>query len=144
MIDCAGGEWLNGGCNGGWYGNAYDYLISHKLETEDDYGAYKARDGTCEYQSDKGVVNVASFSSATNYTDVGRPAIINSIATHGPSNAAVAAGNTYWQTYKSGVLRDTGCPDTFVDHAVLLVGYGQTDDGDWYYIIKNSWLTSPY
>ena len=100
--------------------------MSYKLEIEDDYDAYKAREGTCDYQADKGMIGVASFALATNgreMEDRGRPAIISSIATT-PSNVAVAAGNTYWQTYKSGVFRDTRCPDAYVDHAVLAVGYG--------------------
>ena len=67
LVDCAGGEFHNNGCNGGWYGSAYDYLQSHKLETEDDYGAYKAREGTCDYQADKGTIGLASYSIATNY-----------------------------------------------------------------------------
>ena len=43
--------------------------------------------------------------------------------------------------YKSGVYSSKDCkdgPDT-VNHAVLAVGYGETEDGTKYWIIKNSW-----
>ena len=69
---------------------------------------------------------MSNYAVATNYTyngeDRGRPAIISAIATS-PSNMAVAAGNKYWRTYKSGVLREENC-QTEIDHAVLAVGYG--------------------
>jgi len=40
--------------------------------------------------------------------------------------------------YSSGILQ---CSNTWIDHAVLLVGYG-TDDGTDYWLIKNSWGTN--
>ena len=57
---------------------------------------------------------------------------------NGPSNVAVAAGNLHFQTYTSGILSSTDCPTT-IDHAILAVGWGTSDDGEVYYIVKNSW-----
>ena len=140
LVDCAGGDFLNGGCNGGWYYWAYQYLRhSAKLSSEDDY-PYTGKDETCKYQADKGIIGVTAYSLVTDLGTGGeRTAITAAIATT-PSNVALAAGNDYFRTYSSGVLASTDCP-TEIDHAVLAVGYGRTDAGDWYYIVKNSWGT---
>ena len=141
LVDCAGGEFLNDGCSGGWYYWAYQYLRNKGLETESDY-PYKAADETCTYDSTKAVAGskVAAYSLVTDLGTGGeRDAIKAAIAT-GPSNVAVAAGNLHFQTYSSGILSSTECP-TVIDHAILAVGYGQ-EDNKWYYIVKNSWGSS--
>jgi len=48
--------------------------------------------------------------------------------------------NSQFMTYKSGIF--SGCPSTssyFINHAVILVGYNDTDR---YWVIKNSWDTT--
>ena len=55
LVDCSheGPDGGNQGCNGGWEDFAIAYAIDHKMELESDY-PYKARDGTCKYDSSKG------------------------------------------------------------------------------------------
>lgn len=137
LVDCATGEWLSSGCNGGWYYWAYDYLRSYKLETEADY-PYTPSDQACAYDASKGVTNVSSYSCVSDLGTGGTRTAIQAAIAQGPSNVAVAAGNQYFQTYTGGVLSSTKCP-TFIDHAILAVGYGQTETGTEYYIVKNSW-----
>jgi len=130
LVDCSG-SFKNGGCNGGWYYWSYDYLASgKKLETESQY-PYTGKDGSCKGESGKvtvrGYTNVSATSTA-----------IKSALAKQPVNVAVSAGNTVFQSYRSGILKATaGCP-TRVDHAILAVGYG-TENGTSYYIVKNSW-----
>ena len=141
LVDCAGGEYLNGGCNGGWYYWAYQYLREYGFETEEEY-PYTAKDGTCNYDSAKRVASsgVASYSLVTDLGTGGDRTAIKAAIAKGPANVAVAAGNKHFQTYSSGILTSTSCP-TEIDHAILAVGYGQ-EDNTWYYIVKNSWGSS--
>lgn len=60
--------------------------------------------------------------------------LMNAVVTAGPVGVAVAASS--WMAYASGVF--DGCESKVVDHAVLLVGYGE-DGGKLYWKIRNSW-----
>lgn len=141
MVDCAGGEYLNDGCHGGWYYWAYQYLRHNGLESETDY-PYVGTDQTCAYDATKAVANskTPAFSLVTDLGTGGTRAAIQAAIATTPSNVAVAAGNKYFQTYSSGILTSTECP-TEIDHAILAVGYGE-EDSVFYYIVKNSWGSS--
>ena len=41
------------------------------------------------------------------------------------------------RTYSQGVYNDPSCSSVYVNHAMLLVGYGTTADGLKYWILKN-------
>ena len=60
LVDCAGGEYLNGGCEGGWYYWAYQYARTNAMVSETDY-AYTAKDGTCAYEASQGIVTTPAF-----------------------------------------------------------------------------------
>jgi len=55
-----------------------------------------------------------------------------------PVAVAVEADAFVFQHYKSGVLSQDSCGNR-VDHAVLVVGYGVTENGIAYWLVKNSW-----
>jgi len=59
-------------------------------------------------------------------------AIKNALLT-GPVAVEISAGNSTFQTYRSGILDSSSC-DGEPDHWVLIVGYGAD-----YFIVKNSW-----
>ena len=56
-----------------------------------------------------------------------------------PIQVAVDASHSSFQLYKSGIYDDPECSTTGIDHTMLLVGYGTTDEGQAYWILKNSW-----
>jgi len=43
-------------------------------------------------------------------------------------------------SYETGIYDDVSC-GTNLNHAVLVVGYGTSDDGVEYWLVKNSWGT---
>ena len=60
----------------------------------------------------------------------------------GPIAVAINASLKSFMLYKGGVYDDPDCLQNRVyslDHEVLLVGYGETDDNTPYWIVKNSW-----
>ncbi|XP_022984713.1 probable cysteine protease RD19D [Cucurbita maxima] len=129
----------NNGCNGGLMTNAYKYLIqSGGLEEESSY-PYTGHRGECNFQSHKIAVRVSNFTTI--------PIDEDQIAAHlvhrGP--LAVGLNAVFMQTYIGGVSCPLICGKRFVNHGVLLVGYG--DEGFSilrfrklpYWIIKNSW-----
>jgi len=56
-----------------------------------------------------------------------------------PIQVVVKADLLSFQLYKSGVYDDPDCTAADIDHSMLLVGYGTTDEGVAYWILKNSW-----
>lgn len=142
LVECAGLNYGNMACYGGWYYQAWDYLKANMEETEDDYPYTSGTTGLwshCSSDSSKGVVNVASYSAVTpNDTDALKAAIAERV-----TSVAIEADTYYFQTYTSGVLTDAASCGTTLDHAVTAVGYGtDADSGEEYYIVKNSWADS--
>ena len=44
------------------------------------------------------------------------------------------------RAYKGGIFDGPSC-ETPIDHAMVVVGYGTTDNGADYWLVKNSWGT---
>jgi C1A family cysteine protease len=142
LVDCDnlknGGR--DHGCNGGLMDNAYSWISKNGgLCSESSYpysSGTKKTSGTCMktcsliYGSD-----VDSFEDVTPNSDIAMmSALVNQ-----PVSIAIEANQKEFQLYKSGVFT-TSC-GTNLDHGVLVVGYGNIDDED-YYLVKNSWGTT--
>ena len=39
----------------------------------------------------------------------------------------------------TGVFKDSECSPDNLNHGILLVGYGTTEEGEDYWLVKNSW-----
>ena len=55
-----------------------------------------------------------------------------------PVSVAIEADQRSFQFYKDGVYDDPQCGEN-LDHGVAAVGYGTTDDGEEYFMVRNSW-----
>ena len=56
-----------------------------------------------------------------------------------PILVQVKADLPSFEMYISGVYDDSDCTSVGIDHSMLLIGYGTTDEGIAYWILKNSW-----
>ncbi|XP_021892637.1 senescence-specific cysteine protease SAG39-like [Carica papaya] len=133
LVDCdTKGE--DQGCNGGLMDNAFQFIKQNKgLTTETNY-PYKGVDGSC---NTKQAANHAA--KITSYEDVpanSEKALKKAVANQ-PVSVAIDAGGFEFQFYSGGVF--TGPCGTQLDHGVTAVGYGVADDGNNYWLIKNSW-----
>lgn len=86
---------------------------------------------TCQYDASQVVTKVATYHSISD-----EASLLEAVATEGP--VAVAMDATYLAQYSSGVYTDENCDPSGINHGVLVVGYG-TENGQDYWIIKNSW-----
>ncbi|XP_047333922.1 senescence-specific cysteine protease SAG39-like [Impatiens glandulifera] len=133
LVDCD----VNGqdqGCNGGLMDDAFEFIQSNGGLTSESNYVYDGSDGTCNKKKES---NHAA--TITGYEDVpanSESSLMKAVANQ-PVSVAIDAGDSDFQFYSSGVF--TGECGTELDHGVTAVGYGTTDDGTKYWIVKNSW-----
>ncbi|KAM0048910.1 putative fruit bromelain [Helianthus debilis subsp. tardiflorus] len=136
LVDCdTSGE--DQGCNGGLMDDAFKFIIQNKgLTTETNY-PYEGIDGTCSTTKES-----SHAATITGYEDVptnSEAALLKAVAMQ-PVSVAIDASGSDFQSYTSGVF--TGECGTQLDHGVTVVGYGTTDDGTKFWLVKNSWGTT--
>eukprot|EP00919_Chromeraceae_sp_WS-2016_P026193 GHVR01061944.1.p1 GENE.GHVR01061944.1~~GHVR01061944.1.p1 ORF type:complete len:393 (+),score=82.20 GHVR01061944.1:46-1224(+) len=135
LVDCAGEEGCQG-CNGGIMDEAMQAIIDEEgVCTEDEY-VYTAKDGTCSITDEKCPIKY-TIDGYSRLPSRNESIMASTVATSGPISVAVDANNFGFMFYNSGVL-DGEC-GTDLDHAVTAVGYGTTEEGVPYWLIKNSW-----
>lgn len=127
------------GCNGGLESAALEFIINQQggyLNSEDDY-PYTAVDGTCKFDSTKGINKIVSYE----HGKAGDEDYLKTLIAQGVCDIAIDASQWSFQLYTGGVYDEPSCSSSFLDHAVGLVGYG-TDGGVDYWLVRNSWGTS--
>jgi KDEL-tailed cysteine endopeptidase len=123
------------GCNGGLMDSAFDYAIDNGMCLESDV-PYTATDGTCD-NSVTSCNKVAYFSYCMDVPQNNEEELKNAVF-QTPVSVTIEADTRTFQFYSSGIIDSADC-GTNLDHGVLAVGYGETSDGEKYWIVKNSW-----
>uniref|UniRef100_A0A8D8SGW1 Cathepsin L n=1 Tax=Cacopsylla melanoneura TaxID=428564 RepID=A0A8D8SGW1_9HEMI len=135
LIDCAGSKYYNNGCQGGNSEESFQYIHDNNgIDTEDSY-PYEAQDDQCRYSAKNEGAEDTGF---TPITEGDEDALKSAVSTVGPVSVAIDASHHSFQQYKGGLYSEPACSTSDLDHAVLVVGYGTDDDGD-YWLVKNSW-----
>ncbi|RDY06395.1 Senescence-specific cysteine protease SAG39 [Mucuna pruriens] len=133
LVDCDT-KGVDQGCGGGLMDDAFKFILQNKgLATEATY-PYQGADGTCNAKAKD---NHAA--SITGYEDVpanSESALLKAVANQ-PVSVAIDSSAFEFQFYSKGVFNGT-C-DTNLNHGVTAVGYGVSDDGTKYWLVKNSW-----
>jgi C1A family cysteine protease len=134
LVDCATGfKYGSHGCNGGQMEGAFKYVIDNGQCNESLY-PYTATDNTC--QKCKSSVTMSKCYDVNPNDQLS----LKSAVSRQPVSVAIEADTFYFQSYSSGVLTSDKCGNK-LDHGVLVVGYG-TENGNDYWLVKNSWGTS--
>uniref|UniRef100_A0A3B4YNJ4 Cathepsin F n=1 Tax=Seriola lalandi dorsalis TaxID=1841481 RepID=A0A3B4YNJ4_SERLL len=131
LVDCDG---LDQACRGGLPSNAYEAIEKlGGLETETDY-TYTGQKQRCDFTTRK----VAAYINSSVELSKDEKEIAAWLAENGPVSVALNA--FAMQFYRKGVSHPFKifCNPWMIDHAVLMVGYGERK-GMPFWAIKNSW-----
>lgn len=133
IVDC---DTIDHGCGGGWQEKALDYIIqTGGLEADSEY-IYTHKKGDCKFNKEKVAVKISNYEFVSKDEEEIKAALVQ----NGPLAAALNA--QMLQYYHGGVFHvkwPFTCDPKLLNHAVLIVGYGQTNLGEKYWIVKNSW-----
>ena len=137
--------WHNHGCRGGSPFDSYRWIKKYGLASEAsypyDFSRYPDwRD--CRHNQSEIVARISGYVQIPQYDE---ELMKIAVATVGPISAAINfcyAINFYKDPKR--IVNDSVCLNKRIeslDHAVLIVGYGVSSEGEEYWIIKNSWGT---
>lgn len=133
LVDCSS-SFGNQGCGGGLYTNSFEYIQQNGICSESSY-SYSGTDGECNKKCE----TITKIDSFINVEPENEDALLQSTLKQ-PISIAIEADQSVFQFYSSGVMDSVTC-GTNLDHAVLLVGWGELD-GKKYWKVKNSWGSS--
>lgn len=116
--------------------NAFKYIIENEgINTEESY-PYEAIDGTCKYNPESPVATAKNFVEI--YIE-DEDELTVAIANIGPVSVTIDSSHESFQFYSEGIYYEQQCNECYLTHSALVVGYGTDENGEDYYIVKNSW-----
>lgn len=133
LIDCIKEQEKT--CYFGGYEIAFNYIKTHGVNTYESY-PYKATKDNCRYDKNNSLAQIKDYVKIPQFNE---EALTDALATVGPIMIGIDASKGL-KDYKSGIYYDEKC-SRFVTHSVLAVGYDTDENGNDYYLIKNSWGT---
>lgn len=127
-----------GGCEGSTSELAFEYMTNSPglyQEYQYSYTSYYGRNFECTLP--EGTKPVASIDGYVKLTENNYEELMTAIATVGP--VAVSVDASTFGAYKSGIFDGCNQKNPDINHAVVLVGYGEEENGDKYWLVRNSW-----
>jgi cathepsin L len=126
-----------GGCQGATSELAFDYVATTGIleEYQLGYTAYSGSNSACGYPA-AGASVVANIDGYIKLPENNYTSLMNAIAQVGPIAVSVDASS--WHSYAGGVFDGCNQENPDINHAVVLVGYGE-ENGQKYWLIRNSW-----
>jgi parallel beta-helix repeat protein len=126
-----------GSCSGGWYGMAFDYMTTEKdkcsasgTPLESDF-PYEAADKDCACPPGDRYL-ITSWSAVQQDPQSMKQAIV----TYGPIAVSICADDLF-QCYVGGIFNSN--VGTNLNHAVVLVGWDDTQGKEGIWLLRNSW-----
>lgn len=126
-----------GGCQGATSELAFDYVAETGIleEYQLGYTAYNGQNTACGYPA-AGASVVATIDGYIKLPENNYTSLMNAIAQVGP--IAVSVDASTWHSYAGGVFDGCNQENPDINHAVVLVGYGE-ENGQDYWLVRNSW-----
>lgn len=122
------------GCNGGWYGFAFNWLLENDAEVSlESEATYKKIQNSCSLSEGKSNVKIANYKFISGNPSVQE--VKSSLISHGALAVALDANTSQFLNYKSGVINTINTEPT---HAVTIVDWDDTKQA---WLIKNYWGT---
>lgn len=134
MLDCVKTN-ISDGCKGGFPTDVFEWVIKNGISESKNYPCYIAE--SCECQDFKNSRNfITKFETIPTGSDADLQLAVHDFGT---VSVGMDASQPSFQFYAQGIYFEPACDPNFINHAVLVVGYGAADDGTEYWIAKNSW-----
>ncbi|XP_078234990.1 cathepsin L2-like isoform X1 [Pogona vitticeps] len=134
LLDCSRDQ-VNRGCQGGHPAQAFEYVRQNGgLSSEQDY-PYRGKVGRCRRNVRKIWIKISGFGKVQSGNE---KELAYAVAKFGPVSVGINFNKRKFRYYKSGIFsRD--CGRDKLGHAVLVVGYKTDNNGNGYWIVKNSY-----
>nr|GME14554.1 ervatamin-B-like [Ipomoea batatas] len=137
LIDC---DVKNKGCNGGNRDEAYQYIIGGGggVAAESDY----PYDGVQHSCNSTKIGNPPDIIIDYEETYPDEISLLSAVKEQ-PVSAGIIIDGQLFRQYAGGIFTGYGGGDcgSGGSHAVTIIGYGTSDDGEDYWLVKNSWGT---
>jgi len=141
IVDCSWGVWITGnsGCDGGFANYAMQWIMDNGGMALEQTYKYLMMDHWCNAADKSSPVKLIGY---VNVTEGSEDDLADAVVL-GPVAVAIDASQPNFYFYMSGVYYNANCKNDIndLDHEVLVVGYGTTEDGQDYWLVKNSWST---
>ncbi|KAK5883575.1 hypothetical protein CesoFtcFv8_019887 [Champsocephalus esox] len=121
LVDCSTSNG-NHGCRGGYISKSFSYVIRNRGVDSEKFYPYEHQNGKCRY-SVRGKAGYCSDFHILPGGDEG--ALQAAVASEGPVAVALNAMLKSFHLYRGGLYNVPNCNAKFINHAVLVVGYGR-------------------